>query len=75
MLTLAFDTATGVATSALVRNGEVLGERSSRAVRVRPPVTSSVIVTTSKPDSASSWGSASGSPKCERSELNRGRLR
>ena len=27
MLTLAFDTATGVATSALVRNGEVLGER------------------------------------------------
>ena len=34
MLTLAFDTATGVATSALVRNGEVLGERSSRAVRV-----------------------------------------
>src|SRR6185369_13406652 len=34
MLTLAFDTATGVATSALVREGEVLGERSSRAVRV-----------------------------------------
>jgi len=34
MLTLAFDTATGVATSALVRDGEVLGERSSRAVRV-----------------------------------------
>jgi tRNA threonylcarbamoyladenosine biosynthesis protein TsaB len=34
MLTLAFDTATGVATSALVRNGEVLGERSSRAVCV-----------------------------------------
>jgi len=34
MLTLAFDTATGVATSALLRDGEVLGERSSRAVRV-----------------------------------------
>jgi tRNA threonylcarbamoyladenosine biosynthesis protein TsaB len=34
MLTLAFDTATGVATSALVRDGEVLGERSSKAVRV-----------------------------------------
>jgi tRNA threonylcarbamoyladenosine biosynthesis protein TsaB len=34
MLTLAFDTATGVATSALVRDDEVLGERSSRAVRV-----------------------------------------
>jgi tRNA threonylcarbamoyladenosine biosynthesis protein TsaB len=34
MLTLAFDTATGVATSALVRDREVLGERASRAVRV-----------------------------------------
>src|SRR2546421_5426045 len=34
MLTLGFDTATGVATSALVRDGEVLGERASRAVRV-----------------------------------------
>jgi tRNA threonylcarbamoyladenosine biosynthesis protein TsaB len=34
MLTLAFDTATGVATSALVRDGQVLGERASRAVRV-----------------------------------------
>ena len=32
MLILAFDTATDVATSALVSNGEVLGERSSRAV-------------------------------------------
>ena len=31
MLTLAFDTATGVATSALVDDGEILGERSSRA--------------------------------------------
>src|SRR6478752_5139462 len=34
MLTLAFDTATDVATSALVRDEEVLGERSSRAVTV-----------------------------------------
>jgi tRNA threonylcarbamoyladenosine biosynthesis protein TsaB len=34
VLTLAFDTATSVATAALVRDGEVLGERTSRAVRV-----------------------------------------
>jgi tRNA threonylcarbamoyladenosine biosynthesis protein TsaB len=34
VLTLAFDTATSVATAALVRDGEVLGECSSRAVRV-----------------------------------------
>jgi tRNA threonylcarbamoyladenosine biosynthesis protein TsaB len=34
MLTLAFDTATSVATSALVADGNVLGERASRAVRV-----------------------------------------
>ncbi|HEY7560608.1 MAG TPA: tRNA (adenosine(37)-N6)-threonylcarbamoyltransferase complex dimerization subunit type 1 TsaB [Gaiellaceae bacterium] len=34
MLVLAFDTATDVATVALVREGEVLGERASRAVRV-----------------------------------------
>ena len=34
MLTLAFDTATSAATAALVRDGEVLGERVSRAVRV-----------------------------------------
>ena len=34
MLTLAFDTATDVATVALVRDGEVLGERRSRAVSV-----------------------------------------
>ena len=31
---LAFDTATDVATTALVRDGEVLGERASRAVRI-----------------------------------------
>jgi tRNA threonylcarbamoyladenosine biosynthesis protein TsaB len=34
MLTLAFDTATSVATSALVRDGDVLAERASRAGRV-----------------------------------------
>ena len=34
MLILAFDTATDVATVALVRDGEVLGERRSRAARV-----------------------------------------
>jgi tRNA threonylcarbamoyladenosine biosynthesis protein TsaB len=34
MLTLAFDTATGVATCALVRDGEVLGERTTRAMAV-----------------------------------------
>jgi tRNA threonylcarbamoyladenosine biosynthesis protein TsaB len=34
VLTLAFDTATSIATAALVRDGEVLGERVSRAVRV-----------------------------------------
>jgi tRNA threonylcarbamoyladenosine biosynthesis protein TsaB len=34
MLTLAFDTATGVATSALVRDGDVLGECTGRAVEI-----------------------------------------
>ena len=34
MLTLAFDTATSAATVALVRDGDVLGERVSRAVQV-----------------------------------------
>ena len=34
MLILAFDTATSIATSALVRDGDVLGERVSTAVRV-----------------------------------------
>lgn len=34
MLILAFDTATDVATSALVYEGDVLGERASRAVRI-----------------------------------------
>jgi tRNA threonylcarbamoyladenosine biosynthesis protein TsaB len=34
VLTLAFDTATDVATSAIVRDGNVLGERSSKAVRL-----------------------------------------
>jgi len=34
VLVLAFDTATDVATSALVRDGTVVGERASRPVRV-----------------------------------------
>ena len=34
MLTLAFDTATGVATSALVEDGETLGERAGQPVRL-----------------------------------------
>jgi tRNA threonylcarbamoyladenosine biosynthesis protein TsaB len=34
VLTLAFDTATSAATAALVRDGQVLGEKVSRAVRV-----------------------------------------
>jgi len=34
VLILAFDTATDVATSALVRNGDIVGERASRPVRV-----------------------------------------
>jgi tRNA threonylcarbamoyl adenosine modification protein YeaZ len=34
VLILSFDTATDVATSALVRDGTVLGERASRAVRI-----------------------------------------
>jgi tRNA threonylcarbamoyladenosine biosynthesis protein TsaB len=34
LLTLAFDTATSVASAALVRDGQVLGERASRAVEV-----------------------------------------
>jgi tRNA threonylcarbamoyladenosine biosynthesis protein TsaB len=34
VLILAFDTATGVATSALVRDGHLLGERESKALRV-----------------------------------------
>jgi tRNA threonylcarbamoyladenosine biosynthesis protein TsaB len=40
VLILAFDTATDVATSALVRDGEVLGERRSRAVRILEDVES-----------------------------------
>jgi tRNA threonylcarbamoyladenosine biosynthesis protein TsaB len=40
VLILAFDTATDVATSALVREGQVLGERASRAVRILDDVES-----------------------------------
>lgn len=34
MLNIAFDTATDAASCALVRDGDVLGERPSRAVRI-----------------------------------------
>jgi tRNA threonylcarbamoyladenosine biosynthesis protein TsaB len=40
VLVLAFDTATDVATSALVQDGEVVGERASRAVRILEDVDS-----------------------------------
>jgi tRNA threonylcarbamoyladenosine biosynthesis protein TsaB len=40
VLVLAFDTATDVATSALVQDGEVVGERVSRAVRILEDVDS-----------------------------------
>jgi tRNA threonylcarbamoyladenosine biosynthesis protein TsaB len=40
MLILAFDTATDVATSALVRDGELLGERTSRAITLLEDVES-----------------------------------
>jgi tRNA threonylcarbamoyladenosine biosynthesis protein TsaB len=40
VLVLAFDTATDVATSALVQDGEVMGERASRAVRILKDVDS-----------------------------------
>jgi tRNA threonylcarbamoyladenosine biosynthesis protein TsaB len=40
VLVLAFDTATDVATSALVQDGEVMGERASRAVRILEDVDS-----------------------------------
>ena len=40
MLVLAFDTATDVATSALVQDGELVGERASRAVRILEDVDS-----------------------------------
>ena len=40
MLVLAFDTATDVATSALVQDGEAVGERASRAVRILEDVDS-----------------------------------
>lgn len=40
MLVLAFETATGVATSALVRDGGLIGERASKAVRILDDVNS-----------------------------------
>ncbi len=50
MLILAFDTATGVATSALVRDGAVLGERVSKALRVLEDAQSLVAEAGLEPD-------------------------
>ena len=58
MLTLAFDTATAVPTVAVVRDGEVLGERRTRAVAlldrdVAPPApVVSLPVAAPEPESA-----------------------
>jgi tRNA threonylcarbamoyladenosine biosynthesis protein TsaB len=49
MLTLAFDTATSVATSALVRDGDVVAERASRAARVLADADELLGVAGSKP--------------------------
>src|SRR5436309_2544532 len=54
MLILAFDTATDVATSALVDDGEGLGERSSRAATVLAPVSTRNWRATSAPRRPSS---------------------
>lgn len=48
---LAFDTATDVATSALVRDGRVLGERVSRAVRILDDVHELLADAETKPES------------------------
>lgn len=48
---LAFDTATDVATSALVRDGRVLGERASRAVRILDDVHELLADAETKPES------------------------
>jgi tRNA threonylcarbamoyladenosine biosynthesis protein TsaB len=50
-LILAFDTATDVATSALVRDGRVLGERASRAVRILDDVHELLADAETKPES------------------------
>jgi tRNA threonylcarbamoyl adenosine modification protein YeaZ len=50
VLILAFDTATDVATVALARDGEVLGERASRAVRVLQDVEELLEAAGVKPD-------------------------
>jgi tRNA threonylcarbamoyladenosine biosynthesis protein TsaB len=50
-LILAFDTATDVATSALVRDGRVLGERASRAVRILDDVHGLLADAQTKPES------------------------
>ena len=61
MLTLAFDTATGVATSALVDGDEVLGERASRAQTLLEDVDALLRQAGAHP--AESAGSRSGSAR------------
>jgi tRNA threonylcarbamoyladenosine biosynthesis protein TsaB len=51
LLILAFDTATDVATSALVRDGLVLGERASRAVRILDDVHALLAEAETEPES------------------------
>ena len=50
MLILAFDTATGVATSALVLDGAVLGERESKALRVLEDANGLIVEAGLEPD-------------------------
>ena len=50
MLILAFDTATDVATIALVRDGEVVGERLSRAVKILDDADALIVEAGAEPD-------------------------
>ena len=50
MLILAFDTATDIATIALVRDGDVLGERSSRAVKILDDADALIVGAGAEPD-------------------------
>jgi tRNA threonylcarbamoyladenosine biosynthesis protein TsaB len=60
MLTLAFDTATGVATSALVRDGDVLAERASRAARVLADVDELMLEAGAEPEDISALAVGTG---------------
>lgn len=50
MLILAFDTATDIASIALVRDGDVLGERSSRAVKILDDADSLIVGAGAEPN-------------------------